>query len=367
MKKRTRIIFGVLLAVVICMASVAHMVAQPSPFMIDGYVYDAASSPCNGPDVQITNLNTSESWSATTVSTSNHYQLVLSSEDVSAGNMLRIAVSGCSQSKTVEHAVTQNEIDAGGFMMNITLGVPMASNVETSATVNNLAPDVAITTISPDPATPSCTVTVSGTLSDPNGIDDVSTLTYVVKKPDSTTYTSGSATVAASWSFDFDLGSDADAGIWTVEVTATDAGSLSDTDSKTFNVSEVIAFSIDFNETNYGSIAPGNASTVPGNSTMETVGPAPPVKPTIRNDGNTVMDVQMSITDEASNPEPLFEGNTAATVGSVGPQTLTSTATTFDVNIAKGDTAKIDTTLSVPTGTSPGDYAGTLTITAVSS
>ena len=73
MKKRTRIIFGVLLAVVICMASVAHMVAQPSPFMIDGYVYDAASSPCNGPDVQITNLNTSESWSATTVSTSNHY------------------------------------------------------------------------------------------------------------------------------------------------------------------------------------------------------------------------------------------------------------------------------------------------------
>ena len=256
---------------------------------------------------------------------------------------------------------------AGIVAMAIAVPMAMSDDVETNATVNNLAPDVAITTISPDPATPSCTVTVSGTLSDPNGIDDVSTLTYVVKKPDSTTYTSGSATVAASWSFDFDLGSDADAGIWTVEVTATDAGSLSDTDSKTFNVSEVIAFSIDFNETNYGSIAPGNASTVPGNSTMEAVGPAPPVKPTIRNDGNTVMDVQMSITDEASNPEPLFEGNTAATVGSVGPQTLTSTATTFDVNIAKSDTAKIDTTLSVPIGTSPGDYAGTLTITAVSS
>jgi len=255
---------------------------------------------------------------------------------------------------------------AGIVAMAIGIPMAMSDDVGTSATVNNLAPDVAVTTISPDPATPSCTVTVSGTLSDPNGIDDVSTLTYVVKKPDSTTYTSGNATVAASWSFDFDLGSDADAGIWTVEVTATDAGSLSDTDSKTFNVSEVIAFSIDFNETNYGSIAPGSASTVPGNTTMETVGPAPPVKPTIKNEGNTVMDVQMSITDGASNPEPLFEGNTGATVGSVGPQTLTSTASTFDVNIAKGDTAKIDTTLSVPTGTLPGDYAGTLTITAVS-
>ena len=255
---------------------------------------------------------------------------------------------------------------AGIVAMAIGIPMAMSDDVGTSATVNNLAPDVAITTISPDPATPSCTVTVSGTLSDPNGIDDVSTLTYVVKKPDSTTYTSGSATVAASWSFDFDLGSDADAGTWTVEVTATDAGSLSDTDSKTFNVSEVIAFSIDFNETNYGSIAPGSASTVPGNTTMETVGPAPPVKPTIKNEGNTVMDVQMSITDGTSNPEPLFEGNTSATVGSVGPQTLTSTTSTFDVNIAKGDTAKIDTTLSVPTGTLPGDYAGTLTITAVS-
>jgi len=255
---------------------------------------------------------------------------------------------------------------AGMVAMAIAVPMAMSDDVGTSATVNNLAPDVAITTISPDPATPPCTVTVSGTLSDPNGIDDVSTLTYVVKKPDGSNYTSGSATVAASWSFNFNLDSYADAGTWTVEVTATDKGSLSDTDSKTFNVSEVIAFSIDFNETNYGSIDPGNASTVSGDTTMETVGPAPPVKPTIKNEGNTVIDVQMSITDDASNPEPLFEGNTSATVGSVGPQTLTSTATTFDVNIAKGDTAKIDTTLSVPTGTSPGNYTGTLTITAVS-
>ena len=92
-----------------------------TPFMIDGYVYDATGSPCNSPDVQITNLNTSENWSATAVNASNRYQLVLDSNNVSAGNMLRIEVSGCSQSKTVEHAVTQNEIDAGGFMMNITL------------------------------------------------------------------------------------------------------------------------------------------------------------------------------------------------------------------------------------------------------
>jgi len=248
------------------------------------------------------------------------------------------------------------------------VGVPMAlgDNADTSASVNNLAPDVTISTISPDPATPTCTVTVSGTLSDPNGIDDVSTLTYVVKKPDASTYTSGSATVAASWNFQFNLGMDTVPGTWTVEVTATDAGSLSDTDSKTFVVNEVVAFSIDFNAVSYGAINPGSSSSVPGNATMETVGPAPPVKPTIKNDGNAAMDVEMSIADGGSNPETLFDGNTAATVGTVGPQTLTSATSTFDVDIAADATAKIDTTLSVPTGTLPGSYAGTLTVTGIS-
>jgi len=99
----------------------AQTVAQASPLMIDGYVSDSDDNPCNGPDVQITNLDTGESWSATTSETSNRYQLVLSGNDASTGNMLRIEVAGCNQSKTVEHTVTQNEIDAGGFTMDITL------------------------------------------------------------------------------------------------------------------------------------------------------------------------------------------------------------------------------------------------------
>jgi hypothetical protein len=203
-------------------------------------------------------------------------------------------------------------------------------------------------------------------LSDPNGIGDVSTLSYVVKKQDTSTYTSGSATVADSWSFNFNLGMDADPGTWTVEVNATDTGSLFDTDSKTFVVNAVVAFSIDFNAVSYGPINPGSSSSVLGNTTMETVGPAPPVEPTIKNDGNAAMDVQMSIADEGTNPETLFEGNTVATVGTVGPKTLTSATSTFDINIAADATAKIDTTLSVPTGTLPGSYSGTLTVTGVS-
>ena len=117
-----RIIVGVLLALVICMASVAPMIAQPTPFVVDGYIYNSNGDSCNGSAVQITNTNTSESWSATTSATSNHYQLIQDSGDVSAGNILLIEASGCSQSKTVEHKVTQDEIDAnGGFAKDITL------------------------------------------------------------------------------------------------------------------------------------------------------------------------------------------------------------------------------------------------------
>ena len=252
-------------------------------------------------------------------------------------------------------------------LVALSVAIPMVlgSDVGTSASVNNKAPVVTISGISPDPVTPpTTTVTVSGSLSDPNGIEDVTSLTYVVKKPDTSTYTSGSATVAASWSFGFSVSMDAPPGTYTVEVTASD-GSLSDTDSKTFVVNEVVAFSIDFNAVSYGAIDPGSSSTVSGDATMETIGTAPPVKPTIKNEGNDDIDVQMSIVDNVANPETLFNGNTAATVGTAGPQTLSSAPTTFDVNIGKTLTAKIDSTLTVPTGTLDGSYSGTLTVSAV--
>jgi hypothetical protein len=120
----TRII-GVLFAALMCITMVAPAMAQPSPFVINGYVSDSGGSPCNGPAVQVTNLNTGASWDAENDSTSNYYKLVLDSDDVSAGDILRFDASGSSESKTVEHTVTQAEIDAGGLCdFNITLEAP---------------------------------------------------------------------------------------------------------------------------------------------------------------------------------------------------------------------------------------------------
>ncbi len=111
----TRII-GALLAALMCITMVAPAMAQTSPFVITGHVSDSDDNPCNGAWVQITNTNTSASWDAENDSASNYYKLVLNSDTVSAGNVLLFEASGCSETKIVEHAVTQSELEDGGMI-----------------------------------------------------------------------------------------------------------------------------------------------------------------------------------------------------------------------------------------------------------
>ncbi|VUT27942.1 MAG: hypothetical protein SYNGOMJ08_00499 [Candidatus Syntrophoarchaeum sp. GoM_oil] len=120
MDKMNKRILGVLFtALMICITAPA--IAQLTPFVVSGNVYDSGGNPCDDPVVQVTNLNTLESWSATTSSGSNYYQLLLDSGDVNAGDVLEIEASGCSQSKMVEYIVTESEINFGRFSEDITL------------------------------------------------------------------------------------------------------------------------------------------------------------------------------------------------------------------------------------------------------
>jgi hypothetical protein len=111
----TRVI-GVLLAALMCITMAAPAMAQPTSFVITGHVSDSDSNPCNGAWVQVTNLNAIEGWDAENDLTSNYYKLVLDSDDVSEGNILRFEASGCSESKIMEHTVTQSELEDGGMI-----------------------------------------------------------------------------------------------------------------------------------------------------------------------------------------------------------------------------------------------------------
>jgi hypothetical protein len=120
-KIRTNNIMTVLLAAALLLLAAPAMAEPQTPFVIDGYVSESDGDPCDNPWVQATNVNTGTSWDAENSSTSNYYQLVLGSDDVSEGDVLDIEASGCLQSKIVSETVSQDEINGGGFSKDVTL------------------------------------------------------------------------------------------------------------------------------------------------------------------------------------------------------------------------------------------------------
>jgi len=128
----------IIVIALICMAT--PVMAEPTtPFVINGHVHDFCSNPCTDSWVRITNVDTSEYWDARNSSESNCYLLMLDSDCVSAGDILRFDAQGFDaqgrlQSKTVTHPVAADELTTGGFVEDITLE-PAAG------------PDLAVTTI----------------------------------------------------------------------------------------------------------------------------------------------------------------------------------------------------------------------------
>jgi len=113
-------ILCILLAVSVCIVMIVPAMAQPAPstpFLIWGWVTDSEGAPLDNPDVLITNLDTLEEFTAETYADSNYYQVMISSENVSAGNELNFSVNS---GTPTNHEVTQAEINAGGFEQNLT-------------------------------------------------------------------------------------------------------------------------------------------------------------------------------------------------------------------------------------------------------
>ncbi|PXF55659.1 MAG: hypothetical protein C4B59_17390, partial [Candidatus Methanogaster sp.] len=113
-----------IIAIVVMIGTIpAAYAAVATPFVISGVVFYENGSECNDSTVSIANLNTSSTWVAETNESSNYYQVVRDSDNVSVNDVLQFNVTSPdeSQSSVTEHVVTQNELDTGGFVYNITL------------------------------------------------------------------------------------------------------------------------------------------------------------------------------------------------------------------------------------------------------
>ncbi|MCK5216901.1 MAG: Ig-like domain-containing protein [Methanosarcinales archaeon] len=98
---------------------------QPTtPFLISGHIFNEDSSDCNNPIVVITNQDNNKEWTAESIENSNFYTITLNSNvDITADEILQINATNPdgSKSKVIDHTVTRDEMDSGGFKMDITL------------------------------------------------------------------------------------------------------------------------------------------------------------------------------------------------------------------------------------------------------
>lgn len=85
------------LTVLVIMAICTLMVpvaAQPTPFMVQGYVFYENGDERNNPIVNVLNMNTSQEWQAERNESYNYYQLMLANgTDVNASKILLFNVT----------------------------------------------------------------------------------------------------------------------------------------------------------------------------------------------------------------------------------------------------------------------------------
>jgi hypothetical protein len=94
-------------------------------FMISGFVEYDNKDPVLDPNVIITNLNTGEVFVAESNASSNHYQVSTDLTHISSNDVLHFnATDNLGNTTVVDHTVTPDEMNAGGFVQNITLYIP---------------------------------------------------------------------------------------------------------------------------------------------------------------------------------------------------------------------------------------------------
>ncbi|KAF5426643.1 hypothetical protein C5S39_14650 [Candidatus Methanophagaceae archaeon] len=120
-RKAARTTLGVFVVLGVLVLSATVIAQPPTPSFIRGWVNCNTGDPINNPNVTITNLNTSEAFIAETAASSNYYQALTSSLNVSTGNVLNFNGSNNGNSTEFNYTVTHADMCAGGFEQNITI------------------------------------------------------------------------------------------------------------------------------------------------------------------------------------------------------------------------------------------------------
>ena len=99
---------------------IAESPTPATPFQIYGWVNDTEGALLNDPDVNVTNLNTSEIYDVETNASFHYYQVITCSGNVSAGDVLHFTAIA-ETTKEFNYTVEVDDMNRGGFEQNITI------------------------------------------------------------------------------------------------------------------------------------------------------------------------------------------------------------------------------------------------------
>ena len=286
-----------IIAIVVMIGTISAAYAAPTAsFVISGVVFYENGSECNDPTVNITNLDTSGTWVAETNESSNDYQMVLDSDNVSVNDTLQFNAASPdeSQSSVTEHVVTQNELDTGGFVYNISLAEPG----------DTTPPEITSVVLDPTVSEPNGSINVTVNVTDESGIDTVTAEGVALALVANDTYV---GTITASGT----------PGTYNVTVVATDAspnGNNATDDSATYTIPE------------------------PGDTTPPTIHSVA-LDPT-EVEPNGSINVTVNVTDDSGIASVTAEGVSLADAGNdtwAGTITAANASGTYNVTVVATD------------------------------
>ncbi len=349
------------------------LVEPPStPFVVTGMVFYADGEPCTEPVVNITNMNTGDSWNAETHQGYNTYQLVISSSNVNVGDVLAINATDGTVFNVTAHTVIAEDLENGVFVQNITLTVPPSAPIVESVEIS--PDDHSETGIQVDPVPDgNKSVSITAAVSDDNGWSDVDTVVAVISGPTTVSdspvtlsFVSNSSETTATYEGSFEMPFYYAAGNYTVNVTATDKSSLTGNRAENLTYECCIGLSIDAVTVNFGAINPGANSSVPGDTNYEE-GSANNV--TIKNTGNVETDIEIEASDMIGNAGTIANDNIYCGFTEDDYTVNLGDRTSYDLNLGVGEASYnlVNFRLHIPPGTAAGSYSGNITMTAVPS
>jgi len=152
-------------------------------------------------------------------------------------------------------------------------------------------------------------------------------------------------------------------GGYLVRVNATDSSGLKATGIAEFDYMEVIAMQLDATQLAFEDATPGELHEVTGDYDPESS-----YAPTLRNIGNAVLNAEVSGTALSNGGQSIGVENIKYRFFQGDYQSVSTTPAISAINLEAGEmsTARLDLALYIPPGTTSGNYAGSVTIAAVS-